>query len=82
MLAGCLGGDEQKIEPVQVPMFDSFALIDSAEHDDPRNFTTIDLSIDYSVELDWAVFGNEEGGNCCEHYLVTTKEGWIVNFGG
>ena len=30
----------------------------------------------------WAVFGNEEGGNCCEHYLAATKEGWILNFGG
>ena len=30
----------------------------------------------------WAIFGNEEGGNCCEHYLAGTKEGWIVNFGG
>ena len=28
------------------------------------------------------VFGNEEGGNCCEHYLAITKEGWILNFGG
>ena len=30
----------------------------------------------------WAVFGNAEGGNCCEHYLAATKEGWILNFGG
>ena len=30
----------------------------------------------------WAVFGNVEGGNCCEHYLAATKEGWIMNFGG
>lgn len=30
----------------------------------------------------WAVFGNEQGGNCCEHYLAATKEGWILNFGG
>ena len=21
-------------------------------------------------------------GNCCEHYLAATKEGWILNFGG
>ena len=27
------------------------------------------------------MFGNEEGGNCCEHYLAMTKEGWILNFG-
>ena len=31
---------------------------------------------------EWAVFGNEHGGNCCEHYLAATKEGVILNFGG
>ena len=82
MLAGCLGGDEKTTEVVQAPIFDSYSLIDSALHDDARNFTTTDLGINLTTGLDWAVFGNEEGGNCCEHYLATTKEGWILNFGG
>jgi hypothetical protein len=82
MLAGCMGGDEKSAEPMRDPIFDSFVLIDAALHDDPRNFSTIDLGINQSAEFDWAVFGNEEGGNCCEHYLATTKEGLILNFGG
>ncbi|MCS5534741.1 MAG: hypothetical protein NZ802_02695, partial [Candidatus Poseidoniales archaeon] len=82
MLAGCMGGDEKSAEPMRGPIFDSFVLIDAAPHDDPRNFSTIDLGINQSAEFDWAVFGNEEGGNCCEHYLATTKEGLILNFGG
>ena len=51
--------------------------------DDVRNFS-VGLGLeDHSIgESNWAVFGNEEGGNCCEHYLAVTKEGWILNFGG
>ncbi len=82
MLAGCMGGDEKSAEPMRDPIFDSFVLIDAALHDDPRNFSTIDLGINQSAEFDWAVFGNEEGGICCEHDLATTKEGLILNFGG
>ena len=50
-----------------------------------RNFT---IGEPFSDEIwdetgnKWAVFGNVEGGNCCEHYLAATKEGWIMNFGG
>ena len=77
-----MGGDEKPVEPESAPMFDTFSLIDSVPHEDPRNFTTIDIALNQSTELDWAVFGNEEGGNCCEHYLATTKEGLILNFGG
>ena len=70
MLAGCMGGDEKPAEPMQGPIFDAFSLIDSAPHDDVRIFNTTDLGINYTTELEWAVFGNEEGGNCCEHYLA------------
>ena len=69
-------------EELRMPIFDKFSLIDAAPHEDARNFSSIDIDLNQSASLDWAVFGNEEGGNCCEHYLVTTKEGWIVNFGG
>ena len=43
-----------------------------------RNFT---IGEPFSDEIwdetgnKWAVFGNVEGGNCCEHYLAATKEG-------
>ena len=44
------------------------------------------LPVDYTtgtiVEFDWSSFDKNFGGNCCEHYLATTKEGWILNFGG
>jgi len=29
----------------------------------------------------WAVFDINYGGNCCEHYLATTPNGWILNLG-
>ena len=41
-----------------------------------RNFT---IGEPFSDEIwdetgnKWAVFGNVEGGNCCEHYLAATK---------
>ncbi|HIH80972.1 MAG TPA: hypothetical protein HA309_00870, partial [Candidatus Thalassarchaeaceae archaeon] len=82
VLAGCMGGDEKPVETVRGPIFDAYTLIDASAHEDARNFTTIDLGINHTVDMDWAVFGNEEGGNCCEHYLATTKEGVILNFGG
>ena len=48
-----------------------------------RNFTIGDPFMNVTWdENKWAVFGNTEGGNCCEHYLAATKEGWILNFGG
>ena len=93
-MAGCLVGDEDSAAGLPTAIFGEFELVDTAPHEDARNFTTTDLALlahlnltegDLSLastELDWAVFGNEEGGNCCEHYLITTKEGWIVNFGG
>ena len=82
VLAGCMGGDEKPVETIRGPIFDTYTLIDASAHEDARNFTTIDLGINHTIDMDWAVFGNEEGGNCCEHYLATTKEGVILNFGG
>ncbi len=60
-------------------------------YDDIRNFTDFDTdfwtdngSIEFTVlnYRNWTIFDRDEGGNCCEHYLATTKEGWIVNLGG
>ncbi|RZD44199.1 MAG: hypothetical protein CXT69_06325 [Methanobacteriota archaeon] len=43
-----------------------------------------ELWLNRTVEGDafWAEFTAEQGGNCCEHYLAATKEGWLMNFGG
>ena len=67
---------------------------DSAYIDDPAGFTGEDRVRPFNVSnpdpslnetwgnSSWAVFGNAEGGNCCEHYLAATEWGWILNFGG
>lgn len=58
-----------------------YYLIESPlNHDDARNFTMCENF--YCDNASWAIFGNAHGGNCCEHYLAATKEGWILNFGG
>ena len=81
IIAGCFGDELEENVPVAVSIFEKFRTYDSGL-DDQRNFTSIDLAINVSTNLSWAVFGNEEGGNCCEHYLAATKEGLILNFGG
>ncbi len=81
MIAGCFGEELEETPPVPPSIFEKFRSFDSGL-DDQRNFTSIDLAINSSTNLSWAVFGNEEGGNCCEHYLAATKEGLILNFGG
>ena len=43
--------------------FDAYTLIDANAHEDARNFTTTDMGINHTMGMDWAVFGNEEGGN-------------------
>ncbi|MDP6900183.1 MAG: hypothetical protein QGF94_05050 [Candidatus Thalassarchaeaceae archaeon] len=78
-----IGNDGGELsEELRGPIFDNYVLIDMAAHDDARLFNTTDLGINYTTSFEWAVFGNEEGGNCCEHYLAATKEGLILNFGG
>ena len=60
-----------------------FYLIDPMGHEDPRDFVVADpIQNQTWGNATWTVFGNEHGGNCCEHYLAATKEGWILNFGG
>ena len=60
-----------------------FYLIDPTGHEDPRDFVVADpIENQTWGNATWTVFGNEHGGNCCEHYLAGTKEGWILNFGG
>ena len=60
-----------------------YVLIDPSGHEDPRMFVVADPVENETLgNATWTVFGNEHGGNCCEHYLAGTKEGWILNFGG
>mgnify|MGYP001354606660 FL=1 len=81
--AGCLEGGESAEESI-IDWDEGLIYIDNpSSHEDSREFV-IGSAIDNETwgNSSWAVFGNEEGGNCCEHYLAGTKEGWIVNFGG
>jgi hypothetical protein len=81
--AGCLEGGESAEESI-IDWDEGLIYIDNpSNHEDSRDFV-IGSAIDNETwgNSSWAVFGNEEGGNCCEHYLAGTKEGWIVNFGG
>ncbi|HID74308.1 MAG TPA: hypothetical protein EYP43_04575 [Thermoplasmata archaeon] len=55
----------------------------STGYDDIRNFTVLDPdTLEVVGTTRWAVFNRSEGGNCCEHYLATTEDGWITNLGG
>ena len=83
--AGCLGGGSgSNGGDSSTPWNQGMSYIDDpVSHFDARFFDVGDpLSNDSWGNASWAVFGNEEGGNCCEHYLAGTKEGWILNFGG
>ena len=83
--AGCLSyldGSQAKVSGASWD--DQYYLIDPPwSYDDSRNFTVGDpFENDTWGNSSWAVFGNELGGICCEHFLAATKEGWILNFGG
>ena len=82
--AGCFEKGEESEEGALVDWDKGLMYIDDPlTHDDPRDFIVASaVKNETWGNSSWAVFGNEEGGNCCEHYLAGTKEGWIVNFGG
>ena len=82
--AGCFEKGEESEEGALVDWDKGLMYIDDPlTHDDPRDFVVASgVKNETWGNSSWAVFGNEEGGNCCEHYLAGTKEGWIVNFGG
>ena len=87
LLPGCFGENEEIVDGNDWAK--GFAYID-----DPAGFTGEDRVRPFNVSnpdpslnetwgnSSWAVFGNAEGGNCCEHYLAATEWGWILNFGG
>ena len=82
-LAGCFGGGESDGEGT-TPWDSGYHYIDlPSSYEDPRDFTVGDPFLNATWgNASWTVYGNEHGGNCCEHYLAATKEGWILNFGG
>jgi len=83
VLAGCFGGGETIVnETNQEPIWTTYALIDSAPHEDTRMFMTVDLATNQTTNTSWAVFDKSKGGNCCEHYIATSIEGQILNIGG
>lgn len=45
-------------------------------------FRTFDMKTNESYNSSWGVFRRAQGGNCCEHYLAPTHDGWITNLGG
>ena len=82
ILAGCTS-PELSDEPSSHLQFTYVLADDPAAHPSARNFSTIDIPANESYPpLPWAVYDSTYGGNCCEHYIATTKEGWIVNIGG
>ena len=82
VLSGCIGQGSDQTE-ANVEWGQGMVQIPLDGLDDVRNFSVGIAFENQTVgESNWAVFGNEEGGNCCEHYLAMTKEGWILNFGG
>jgi hypothetical protein len=98
VLSGCFAAEKQIIEELLPDWDLGFTYIDNPEgHVDSRIYNVTspwagngdwdpgqEIWLNRSLwgEVEWAVFGNEHGGNCCEHYLAGTKEGWILNFGG
>lgn len=83
VLAGCFGdGETIATDTNQEPIWTTYALIDSAPHEDARMFLTVDLNTNQTTNTSWAVFDKSKGGNCCEHYIATSIEGQILNIGG
>ena len=50
--------------------------------DDVRWFNVTDSNGTVLDQTPWAIFTRAQGGNGAEHYLATTKSGWITNLGG
>ena len=81
VMPGCLEEMTSKEEGVDWDR--DYYLIDPSGQEDPRDFVVADPVENQTWgNATWSVFGNAHGGNCCEHYLAATKEGWILNFGG
>lgn len=76
--------DDTKTVPQREPIVYSPVVDDlSGYYEDLRTFDDLDpIDLFNMTSREWSIYKNEHGGNCCEHYLATTKEGWIVNLGG
>ncbi len=74
--AGCLEDDddddeeEEDVPEIEYPF------------EEVLEFHTIDLKTNETYNTSWAIYRRAEGGNCCEHYLAATHNGWITNLGG
>ena len=84
VLAGCFADEDLEDAEIEneVPEWSNYVEIDPVAPIDSRNFTTIDLKTNQTMNMSWAVFDKTYGGNCCEHYLATTIDGSIMNIGG
>ena len=82
LLAGCFEEPSNESITTTPSIFQSYVPVGESLPGDVRNFTSVDYTTGTIVEFDWSSFDKNFGGNCCEHYLATTKEGWILNFGG
>ena len=65
LLAGCFGSGESVVEQEeQTSMWEDYTLIDEQGHETPKEFMTIDLRTNQSMNMTWAVFDATKGGNC------------------
>ena len=82
MFAGCFEeATEPIIEPI-TPLFSTYVPVNDTIPGDEWTFNTTMMDGSAEMQFPWSVYDKNFGGNCCEHYLATTKEGWILNFGG
>ncbi|HIA40268.1 MAG TPA: hypothetical protein EYN88_05275, partial [Candidatus Poseidoniales archaeon] len=101
VLSGCFAAEKQIIEELLPDWDLGFTYIDNPDdHVDSRIYNVTspwagngdwdsgqEIWLNRSLwgEVEWAVFGNEHGGNCCEHYLagrvvkMTAQEDVIPN---
>ncbi len=83
-LAGCFADREEPaaLDSYLAPWATDEPVQDWEAHANVSQFLTTDLRTGEHITRPWAVYTKEMGGNCCEHYLATSKEGWITNIGG
>ena len=75
LLAGCFEEPSNDNITITPSIFENYVSIGESLPGDVRNFTSLDYTTGTIVEFDWSSFDKNFGGNCCEHYLATTKEG-------
>ena len=58
VLAGCFGGGEELVDNdgIETSIWETYELIDTVAHEDPRMFMTVDLRTNQTTNTSWAVF--------------------------